>query len=304
MRIHPFVSALALTAALGLPLPARAQSPEASTAHNEALVAFNARDYARARTFARQACDGGVAQSCALLGMLMESGQGGPADPGGALPYFRRACDGGVPTACAYLESRGLSAAPPEPPASAQPAAPARARTPVRDLGAVGLYGGALQLQGADVQGDDALSMGWEAGLAALQSVSGTSLVWGWGIGYHQTPFFRYEGGSRQEVVSKGLNNHFTLGLRLPLGGSADLILSGGAFVGMVESYAIDGEDTLEEIPVLGHMGGLAGATLRLGNLVVFGRYQHDMNPLLTAEYDGEFKRTGFQAGVALMRVF
>lgn len=305
MRFPRLAPAVVLSVLLGVPSPVRGQTPEASSLHSQALAAFSARDYERARTLARQACEGGVAQSCALLGMLMEGGQGGAADPEGALPYFRRACDGGVPTACAYLESRGLSAAPPEPPVSAQPVAPAPSRAPVRDLATVGFYGSGMQLQGAEAQGGDALPAGWEVEFAGLQSVSGTSLVWGWGLGYHQTPFFAYEGGGRQDLVSKGLTTRFLFGLRLPMGASADLILHGGAFAGMVETYAIDGEDTLEDVKFFGgHRGGLAGAALRLGNVIVFGRYQHDLNPLYPAELDGEFERSGFQAGVGLVRVF
>lgn len=60
-------------------------------------------DAERARAFWARGCDGGDAESCALLGYACSHGEGGPRDDGLAIELYGRACDGGDAHGCANL---------------------------------------------------------------------------------------------------------------------------------------------------------------------------------------------------------
>jgi TPR repeat protein len=57
-------------------------------------------DYAQARTFYEEACNGGEMVGCSWLGWLYEIGLGVPRDFSQAHSLFKKACDGGFKPAC------------------------------------------------------------------------------------------------------------------------------------------------------------------------------------------------------------
>jgi TPR repeat protein len=81
------------------------------------------RDDTMATLLFRRAVDGKNREALNDLGQMLESGRGGPADPGEALQYYERGMKAGDPVAKAnFKRLKALLEAPPPPPPAAVPA--------------------------------------------------------------------------------------------------------------------------------------------------------------------------------------
>src|SRR5262249_46084019 len=78
---------------------------------------LQAKDYAKALSFATKACDGGQAAACTTVGRIYENGNGVGQDIGKATDLYRRSCEGGAAIGCGYFadmveSGRGVTADP------------------------------------------------------------------------------------------------------------------------------------------------------------------------------------------------
>jgi uncharacterized protein len=78
--------------------PVTAQSPKKN--YEQGLAAYNAGQFESARVLYGKACDGGVAGSCANLGLMLKQGEGGAKDLAKAKEKFAKACQLGLKEAC------------------------------------------------------------------------------------------------------------------------------------------------------------------------------------------------------------
>jgi TPR repeat protein len=77
----------------------------------EAVKAYKAKDFVRARALYEQACTSGDAESCYWAGDMLRTGQGGPQDQAGARARYEQACIGGSIGSCfnaGLMFDRGL----------------------------------------------------------------------------------------------------------------------------------------------------------------------------------------------------
>jgi hypothetical protein len=79
---------------------ASGNSTAAQAAANRGLSFFNQKDYAHALPPLQEACTGGDAASCNLMGKLYEDGQGVNQDYREAVDFYKRACDLGDMPGC------------------------------------------------------------------------------------------------------------------------------------------------------------------------------------------------------------
>ncbi len=85
-------------------LPATGYSAEPSAMVSEGIKAYQAKDYARARTLYDQACKGGFAKGCYNLGVMFSNGEGGARNKARARALFDQACKGGNAKGCSVLQ--------------------------------------------------------------------------------------------------------------------------------------------------------------------------------------------------------
>jgi TPR repeat protein len=103
LDIKPLKQLLLAACALSLSLSAHA-------GYEEALSAYQAKDFSRAISEARQSATDGDARSYLLLGMILQYGQGTPANPTEAAVWYDKAAQNGVIGALsklAQLHARG-----------------------------------------------------------------------------------------------------------------------------------------------------------------------------------------------------
>jgi TPR repeat protein len=80
---------------------------------NDALAAYNAKDYATARRICADLAEQGDAHARYMLGMMISFGEGGPSDPEEAVKHYRIAADAGHHVAqyclgAMYAQGRGV----------------------------------------------------------------------------------------------------------------------------------------------------------------------------------------------------
>ena len=90
--------ALLLVALFGLPAVGYSADPSAMVA--EGVKAYQAKDYARARTLFDEACTGGNAGGCFVAGKMFRKGEGGAKDLARARALYDQACKGGDAGGC------------------------------------------------------------------------------------------------------------------------------------------------------------------------------------------------------------
>ena len=84
-------------------LPAVGYGAGTSFVFSKGYKAYEAKDYARARTLFDQACKSGWAVSCFNAGAMFNNGEGGAQDQARARTLFDQACKGGNAQGCSYL---------------------------------------------------------------------------------------------------------------------------------------------------------------------------------------------------------
>jgi serine/threonine-protein kinase len=76
--------------------PARVQTDGRKGSEKDVLAAYEAKSYASARELAEPCAKGGNPDCQFIMGRLLETGSGGPKDPGAAADWYRKAADAGL----------------------------------------------------------------------------------------------------------------------------------------------------------------------------------------------------------------
>jgi hypothetical protein len=85
--------------------PAGTSSAAANSDYDQGKSAFDHKDYAKARTLFKQACDSDNMNACNYLGYLYANGLGVSPDEAAAGKIYQKACDKGSLSSCAGLGS-------------------------------------------------------------------------------------------------------------------------------------------------------------------------------------------------------
>ena len=76
--------------------PARAQTDGRKVSEKDVMAAYEAKNYSGARELAEPCAKGGNPDCQFIMGRLLETGSGGPKDPGAAADWYRKAADAGL----------------------------------------------------------------------------------------------------------------------------------------------------------------------------------------------------------------
>jgi len=76
--------------------PARTQTDGRKVSEKDVMAAYEAKNYSGARELAEPCAKGGNPDCQFIMGRLLETGSGGPKDPGAAADWYRKAADAGL----------------------------------------------------------------------------------------------------------------------------------------------------------------------------------------------------------------